>query len=183
MDIKSFDNKCIRLTDFLGDTYEGTASYESSEYVSHEYGTDQEALLITPMLFCKDDIVSIESLEEVDGPYGHYSGPYGLLEMKCLESGTDLIEEILDSEDDEAIHRMLLCMQDCFDEMMKRAVPGEAPWRTGGTLTESCDDSEEGPVYLGELVRMLDNIVKYNGSEENISASKDLLERVKYHIS
>lgn len=106
MDLKSFDNKCVRIVTTFGEIYEGTVSFEDREYAFHEYGHDQEALHLTPIVFYKDDISSVISLEDVDGPFGHYSEKYGLLEKKCLEWGTDFIEEVLDSEDDIQILRM-----------------------------------------------------------------------------
>ena len=178
MDLKSFDNKCVRLLTASGEEYEGTVSYCGREYVFHEYGCDQEALVLSPMLFYKDDIVSVTSLEEVDGPFGHYSEKYGLLERKCLAWGTDMMEEVLDSEDDIQILRMLSCMHDHFQLLADRAIPGIAPWRSGGSTMESEDDeNEQGPVYMGELKRMLENLIKYNQNEEVVKASESLLAR------
>ena len=59
MDLRYFDNKCVRITVVSGNVYEGTASYLGREYVYHEYGCDQEALYITPIMFYKNDISSI----------------------------------------------------------------------------------------------------------------------------
>ena len=44
MDLKSFDNKCVRIVTTFGEIYEGTVSFEDREYAFHEYGHDQEAL-------------------------------------------------------------------------------------------------------------------------------------------
>ena len=179
MDLKSFDNKCVRLLTASGEEYEGTVSYCGREYVFHEYGCDQEALVLSPMLFYKDDIVSVTSLEEVDGPFGHYSEKYGLLEKKCLEWGTDMIEEVLESEDDTRILRMLSCMKDHLQALAERAVPGMAPWRSGNSVSESeVDEDELGPVYRGELENMLETLVKYSGNDEVVREARDLLERL-----
>ena len=179
MDLKSFDDKCVRILTASGEVYEGIVSYCSHEYVFHEYGCDQEALVLTPMLFYQDDIASITSLEEVDGPFGHYSEKYGLLERKCLEWGSDLIEEVLASEDDTQIRRMLACMKDHLRYLADRAVPGMAPWRSGNSVSESeVDEDELGPVYMGELENMLETLVKNSGNDEVVREAKDLLERL-----
>ena len=179
MELKSFDDKCVRILTASGEVYEGIVLYCGHEYVFHEYGCDQEALYLTPMLFYKDDIVSVTSLEEVDGPFGHYSEKYGLLEKKCLEWGSDLIEEVLESEDDTRILRMLACMKDSLHSLASRAIPGMAPWRGGNSISGSeQNEDESGPVYRGELENMLRTLVQYNGNEEVIREAKELLERL-----
>ena len=92
MDLKRFDGKCVRITTLSREVYEGIVSYCGADCVFHEYGKHQEALLLTPILFCKNDISDVRSLENVNGPFGHFSGKYGLLEMKCPEWGTDMME-------------------------------------------------------------------------------------------
>ena len=179
MELKKFDNKCVRILTASGEAYEGIVSYCSQEYVYHEYGCDQEALLLDPMLFYQDDIESIVSLEDVDGPFGHYSEKYGLLEKKCLEWGTDMIEEVLESEDDTQILRMLACMKDALPSLAERAVPGLAPWRSGNSMSGSEENGDEpGPVYRGELENMLGALVNHNGNEEVVHEAEDLLERL-----
>ena len=176
MDLKRFDNTCVRIVTASGEVYEGTVSFDDREYALHEYGHKQEALHLTPIVFYKDNISSVISLEDVDGPFGHYSEKYGLLEKKCLEWGTDLIEEVLDSEDDIQILRMLTCMKDNYQSLADRAVPGMAPWRCGESIPESEDDeNEQGPVYLGELEKMLSTLVKYNENDEIVKTAADLL--------
>ena len=179
MELKSFDDKCVRILTASGEVYEGIVSYCGREYVFHEYGCDQEALLLNPMLFYQDDIVSVISLEEVDGPFGHYSEKYGLLEKKCLEWGSDMIEEILTSEDDTQILRMLACMKDALPSLAARAAPGMAPWRSGNSaVSAEEDENEPGPVYRGELENMLGALVKHNGNQEIVREAADLLERL-----
>ena len=178
MKLKNYDGKCVRITASSGEVYEGVVSYCGREYVFHEYGQNEEALLLVPLLFCKSDITDIVSLEEVNGPFGHFSDRYGLLEKKCLEWGTDLIEEVFDTENDIQILRMLSCMHDHFQLLADRAIPGIAPWRSGGSTMESEDDeNEQGPVYMGELKRMLENLIKYNQNEEVVKAAESLLAR------
>ena len=179
MDLGSFDNKCVRIVTVSGEVYEGVVSFDDKEYAFHEYGHDQEALRLTPIIFYKDDILSVTSLEDVDGPFGHYSERYGLLEKQCLKWGTDMIEEVLDSENDTQILRMLACMKDNIQTLADRAVPGMAPWRSGKSVSESEDDeNRQGPVYLGELEKMLSTLVKYNRNAEVVKAAGSLLERL-----
>ncbi len=184
MDLKCFDDKCVRITTASGEAYEGVVSYCGEEYVMHEYGRDQEALLLTPILFCKDDIARIDSLEDADGSYGHFSEKYGLLEKRCLEWGTDMMEEVFDSEDDTQILRMLACMKDNFPSLAERAVRSMAPWRSGGAMPQPVEDADEqGPVYLGELEAMLNALVKYNGNDEVVQEANALRERIAEYFS
>lgn len=184
MDLKSFDDKCVRILTASGEEYEGIVSYCSREYALHAYGCDQEALHLPPMLFYKNDIVSVVSLEDVDGPFGHFSEKYGLLEKKCLAWGSDLIEEVLESEDDIQILRMLACMNDHLRSLAARIVPGMAPWRSGKSLSKSeADENEPGPVYMGELENMLGTLVKHSANDEVVRQAKALLERLAAHFS
>jgi hypothetical protein len=181
MNLKSFDGRCVRIITASGEVYEGVVSYDSEEYALHEYGRSQEALHLTPIVFYKDDIADVINLEDVKGPFGHYSEKYGLLEKKCLEWGTDLIEEVFDSEDDDQILRLLLCMSDNFRSLAERAVPGMAPWRSGKSIPEAEEDEDdEGPVYLGELEQMLAALVRYSGNDEVAAEAEGLLERLKH---
>ena len=184
MDLNKFDGKCVRIITTSGEAFEGVVSYDDREYAFHEYGHDQEALRLTPIVFYKDEIKSVINLEDVNGPFGHYSEKYGLLEKKCLEWGTDMIEEVLDSEDDSQILRMLVCMKDNFQTLADRAVPGMAPWRSGMSVSKSEEDeSEQGPVYLGELEKMLSTLVKYSENEEIVNEAKGLLEQFSAYFS
>ena len=177
MNLKQFDGKCVRIVTDWGEVFEGVASYDDREYAFHEYGRDQEALRLTPIIFFKNDIVRVISLEDVSGPFGHYSEKYGLLEKKCLEWGTDMIEEVFESEDDAQILRMLECMKDHFQSLVQRAIPGMAPWRSGKGAAED-DENGQGPVYLGELENMLTVLVNYNGNAEVVTEAQGLLERL-----
>ena len=184
MKLKSFDGKCVRITTAWGEVYEGTVSYLGKEYAFHEFGRDQEALCLTPIILYANDISNIVSLEDVNGSFGHYSEKYDLLEIRCLAWGTDMIEEVLDSEDDIQILRMLECMNDNFQSLADRAVPGDAPWRCGAGMPESEDDEkEQGPVYLGELEKMLFTLVKYNENAVVVQKAKDLLDRFTAYFS
>lgn len=178
MHLKSFDGKCVRITTAAGEVYEGIVSYLSAEYVLHEYGREREALLLVPILFDPDELARVESLEDVNGAFGHYSEPYGLLERRCLAWGTDMIEEVLETEDDVQILRMLTCMDDHFQSLRDRAVGGMAPWRGGGGAPDPEDDDGQGAVYLGELESMLQTLIKTNGNGDVARAAKALLARL-----
>ncbi len=177
MDLREFDNKCVRITVVSGDVYEGIASYLGREYVFHEYGCDQEALCLTPMLFYKNDISSIIDLENTNGIFGHYSDKYGLLEKECLDNGTDLIGEIFESDDDEQILRMLYCMKDSLQSIIDRGVPGKAPWRSGKSMKRD-NAKEDKPIYLGELEDLLDTLVKYKKDDRIVKEANSLRERL-----
>ena len=179
MNLKDFDNKCVRITTASGEVYEGIVSSCSREHVLRVFGSLREALYLTPILFYGNDISAIASLEDVNGPFGHYSEKYGLLEKQCLEWGTDMIEEVLESDDDMQKLRMLICMNEHFQSLTDRAVPGMAPWRTGSGNPESeADENEQGPVYLGELEEMLKNLIKYSSCKEVVEESECLLNRL-----
>ena len=45
------------------------------------------------------------------------------------------------------------------------------------------DESEQGPVYLGELEKMLSTLVKYNENEEVVNEAKGLLEQFSAYFS
>ncbi len=176
MNLRDFDNKCVRITDTSGAVYEGTASYYDREYVYHEYGCDQEALCLTPIMFYKNDISAVISLEGANGAFGHYSEKYGLLERTCLDGGTDLIGEIFDSDNDDQILRMLHCMSDSFQSVADRAVQGMAPWRSGMSIGDNGEEDQH--IYIGELENMLNTLVKYNKDDRVVCEAKSLLERV-----
>ena len=82
MNLKSFDDKCVKITTISGEVYEGIVSHCGKDYVYHEYGQNEEALLLVPILFYKSDIADIVSLEDVNGSFGLFSDRYGLLEEK-----------------------------------------------------------------------------------------------------
>ena len=53
MNLKNFDDKCVKITTATGEVYEGIVSYCGKEYVFHEYGQNQEALLLVPIIIYK----------------------------------------------------------------------------------------------------------------------------------
>ena len=91
-----------------------------------------------------------------------------------------MIDEVFESEDDVQILRMLACMNDHFQSLVDRAVPGLAPWRSKNSTCQAKEDeeNEQGPVYWGELEIMLNTLVKYNENEEVVKEAKSLLDRL-----
>ncbi len=123
MDLECYDGKCVRITTVWGEVFEGVVSYDDKEYAFHEYGREERALHLVPILFFENDISNVVSLEDVNGPYGHFSEKYGLLEMKCLLWGTDFIEEVFDSEDDEQIRIIFSLSRTALSAGWHRGVP------------------------------------------------------------
>ena len=114
-DLRLYDGKCIRIIDSNGDAFDGYASYNCDEYNEHEYGRCEDSLQIENFQFYRSYITSIQSLEEHMGPYGHFPGPYSRLEEFTVEDGIDSIKDMLFSEDDEQVLRLLRCLSDYID--------------------------------------------------------------------
>ena len=141
LDLKRFDGKCVRITDTMGNVFEGVCSHNGEEYDEHEFGRAEEALQLPFFLFFDSDIASVESLEDHTGPWGKFSGPWGTLEEMSAEDGIDGICEILFCEEAEHVLRMLRCLDHFFDPASGRAFP--ARWETVGALTELLDATED----------------------------------------
>ena len=135
MNLKRYDNKCIRLVDGLGDIYEGVARHDSRDYNFHEYGKDEESIQMSHTIFFKSFIKKIDIIDS-------FSDKYGLLEESLLESGMDMVDEVLTSEDDISINRLLLCLEDKIKSLSK-------------------SDRDE-------LMIILDTFIKYNDYENNV---------------
>ncbi len=111
MNIKKYDGKCVRLTDVEGNVFEGIAEYNSADYCEHEYGREQACLQIVNFLFFPNDIRRIESLEKRQTAFGHFSAPYGKLEVMNVTDGIDSVIEQLECEEPVHVYRMLLCLE------------------------------------------------------------------------
>ena len=135
MNLKRYDNKCIRLVDGLGDIYEGVARHDSRDYNFHEYGKDEESIQMSYTIFFKSFIKKIDIIDS-------FSDKYGLLEESLIESGMDMVDEVLTSEDDISINRLLLCLEDKIKSLSK-------------------SDRDE-------LMNILDTFIKYNDYEDNV---------------
>ena len=130
-----YDNKFIRLVDGLGNVYEGIARYDSRDYNFHEYGKDEESIQMSHTIFFKFVIKKIEIIDS-------FSDKYGLLEESLLESGMDMVDEVLTSEEDISITRLLFCIEDRINILSKNE--------------------------KDELVKILDVFIKYNDNKTNV---------------
>ena len=110
MNLKKYDNKCVRIKCIDGKIYEGICYYDFPDYCFHEYGKDEEAVEILHFLFYKSDIEKIESLEKVNGVYGRFSEPFGEIEKETVND-IDLLEQAFECEENEHIYRLLLCLE------------------------------------------------------------------------
>lgn len=135
MNLSKYDDKCVRIVDGLGDIYEGIARFDSKDYNFHEYGRDEESIQMSNTIFYKSFIKKIEVIDS-------FSDKYGLLEESLIESGMVMIDEILTSEDDISINRLLLCIEDKINSFSKK-------------------DKEE-------LFKLLDTFIKYNDDDNNV---------------
>ena len=63
MNLKKYDEKCIKIIDIFGYEYEGNAIYNNQEYTYHEFGRDEDSLQILNYLFFKETIKKIIVLE------------------------------------------------------------------------------------------------------------------------
>ena len=111
MKLSEYDGKRIRLTTKDGEIYEGVCEYDNREYNCDSFGVDEEGLEMPGFVFYKSEVKRIEILPD-GGPYGGYSGRYGLLEETAVRGGADMIEESLFSEETEHIARLVLCIED-----------------------------------------------------------------------
>ena len=133
--LTKYDNRFIRLVDGLGDIYEGVAHYDSRDYNFHEYGKDEESIQMSHTIFFKFVIKTIEIIDS-------FSDKYGLLEESLLESGMDMVDEVLTSEEDISITRLLFCIEDRINILSKNE--------------------------KDELVKILDVFIKYNDNKTNV---------------
>ncbi len=114
-DLKKYDGLCVRIIDSNGDAFDGICCHNSEEYDEHEYGKSEESLQIENFLFFERDIKEIQILEDKSGPYGRFLDPYGKLEIMTVEDGIDSIEDVLFSEEDAHVIRLLNCLEEYLD--------------------------------------------------------------------
>ncbi len=122
-DLRRYDNKCVRIIDSDGDAFDGICHHNGAEYDEHEYGRAEEGLQIENFLFFKSDIKEIRILDDNKGPYGRFLDPYGKLEILTVEDGIDSIEEILFSEENEHVIRLLNCLEYYLDPASALSLP------------------------------------------------------------
>ena len=111
MKLNGFDGKRVRVVTSWGEVFEGICRYNGREYNECEFGVDEESLEMPFFQFYKKNIKRAEILPDGE-PYGGYSGRYGLLEEAAVRDGTDGIGEVLLSDEEEHIYRILLCIKD-----------------------------------------------------------------------
>ena len=63
MNLSKYDEKHVRVRDIYGNIHTGVADYYGSEYCLHEYGEDEEGIIIEGFLIYKSQINSIEEIE------------------------------------------------------------------------------------------------------------------------
>ena len=129
MKLNKYDNKCIRLYTKDGLVYEGICTYHNKDYIEHEYGFSSDALIMSSVLFYNDEIKKVEVIDEFTDKYG-------------------LVEDVLESEDDISIYRLLLCLED--------------------NLNDYSDEDIE------ELIPYFESLIKYNKDEKIVELSRRL---------
>ena len=122
-DLKQYDGKCIRIINTSGDAFDGICIYYAEEYDEHEYGRCEESLKIESFMFFRSDIKEVIDLEGHQGPYGRFSDPYGTLEILTVEDGIDSIRDMLFSEEDEHVLRLLRCLSRYLDPEYGHELP------------------------------------------------------------
>ena len=135
MDLRKYDDKLVRIEDVLGDIYEGVARHDSRDYNFHEYGKDEESIQMSHTIFFKSFIKKIDIIDS-------FSDRYGLLEESLIESGMDMVDEVLTSEEDISITRLLFCIEDRINILSKNE--------------------------KDELVKILDVFIKNNDNKTNV---------------
>ncbi len=105
MTLRKYDNKLIQIIDKQGEVYEGICDYSSKDYCFHEYGKNEECLEIFNFLFFKENIKEIKCIDK-------FTEKYGTIEKLVVEDGIDSIDDAFESEMDDHIYRILLCIED-----------------------------------------------------------------------
>ena len=70
MDLSKYDYKYVQVTDTGGMSFTGYADYRSAEYCFHEYGEDEDGVIVSGYLVYESQIASIEEVE-----------PHGMAEL------------------------------------------------------------------------------------------------------
>lgn len=73
--IWKFDNKDVTLTTIYDEVLRGTASHNSADYNEHEYGRDEEGLMVNDYLTYASEISNVELIE-----YGPDDDPFRIAE-------------------------------------------------------------------------------------------------------
>ena len=110
MNLSKYDKKLVRITDKFNDIYEGICYYNSFEYNEHEYGVNEDSLEILQFSFYESIIKKVEEIDSID--------KYGYIEKLIIEDDIDFIEDVLYSEEEENIYRLLLCIEEVFNSKL-----------------------------------------------------------------
>ena len=148
MKLSDFDDKRIRLITISNEVFEGNCTYNNIDYNEHEYGRREESLVMSNIMFFKRDIKLVSVIKN------YTDENYGKLEEDVLEDGILLIDEVLTSEDNEAIIRLLKCIEDNLDK----------------------EYEEEN--FFEKLLKLLNDIIKYNEDEEVKNETNRLIEMI-----
>lgn len=106
MNLKKYDNKCVRIIDTDDNIFEGNCIYNSREYNEHEYGMNEDSLQILNISFYKSYIKSIEILKELR------KDEYSMLEELIVDSDKDFLDDALDMCNEIEKERLMLCIKD-----------------------------------------------------------------------
>lgn len=115
MELREFSHRRVRITDTDGRVFEGFCRYLDAEAGEVIYGRSEEALVIANFLFFVSSIRSAETIEA-------YSGPYGLIEEMNGEDDPGMVQDVLETEDDDSVGRMLVWLRDhpdALDEQLR----------------------------------------------------------------
>ena len=148
MKLSGFDGKRVRLTAAWGETYEGVCAYNGREYNEFEFGRDEEGVALPGFIFFKKDIRKIKELDA-------FTGRYGFLEEEALREGADIVCEVLLSEEDAHVRRMLACIGD------HAAISGAEGLPDSDAIVEALRGMPAP--HDPELVRMIDRTVRMLG--------------------
>lgn len=153
--IKQYDGKCVRIIDCWGTVLDGICMFNSADYSEHEFGRREEALQIENYIVYKRQIKQVIVLEENSGPYSPFLDAYGELEEDALREGMVLTEDILLSEENVHSLRMMNCINAHIDKgELDKLPPAE------------------------ELIKTLNELVKYNQDGDIQREGKRLLEKL-----
>ncbi len=104
MNLKKYDNKCVRIIDTDDNIFEGNCIFNSREYNEHEYGMNEDSLQILNISFYKSYIKSIEILKELG------KDEYTMLEELIVDSDKDFLDDALDMCNEIEKERLMLCI-------------------------------------------------------------------------
>ncbi len=113
--IKSFDEKFVSITDIQGMVFEGRCRYGDAEENEVLYGRSEESLNILNFSFYVSTIKEVRTLRTDDKFFEHFINCYGNTELINVRDGIDSIVDVFESEENEHILRLLLCLGECLD--------------------------------------------------------------------